>query len=124
MKGIVMLNDNSRAVERSSKIPVCSRNIRRHSFAFAHQCRSWICVLASRNMRMVLKIFSTFVLGLQPPDALDIRGVGGRVVGRPDEPRVTNLVRRHKSFSISISLSLKRMQFFWGGGVLGHGDRG
>ena len=68
----------------------------------------------------------TFVLGLQPPDALDIRGVGGRVVGRPDEPRVTNLVRKHKSFSIchSFALLYSKIAVFLGGGGVGSGDRG
>ena len=38
-----------------------------------------------------IKILGTFRLGLQPPDALDVSGVGRRVVGGADVAGVTNL---------------------------------
>ena len=37
------------------------------------------------------KVLGTFRLGLQPPDALDVSGVGRRVVGGADVAGVTNL---------------------------------
>ena len=39
-----------------------------------------------------IKILGTFRLGLQPPDALDVSGVGRRVVGGADVAGVTNLI--------------------------------
>ena len=53
-----------------------------------------------------IKILGTFRLGLQPPDALDVSGVGRRVVGGADVAGVTNLIiiRINKNIVINVSI--------------------
>ena len=53
-------------------------------------------------------MLGTFRLGLQPPDALDVSGVGRRVVGGADVAGVTNLkiIRVNENIVKAINVSI------------------
>ena len=55
-----------------------------------------------------MKVLGTFRLGLQPPDALDVSGVGRRVVGGADVAGVTNLknIRINENIVKAINVSI------------------